>query len=324
MSRAVGIFSGGLDSMLAVEVLRRQGVEVLALTFESPFFGSERAKESARLLGVPHRVMDLTGDEIEIVVSPRFGFGRNMNPCMDCHALMFRKAGELLDQEGYDFLFSGEVLGQRPFSQNRQALETVAKASGRAHLILRPLSALLLPPSGPEQRGLVDRGRLLGLKGRSRKPQMALARQWGITHYPSPAGGCLLTDPMFSRRLSDLLKNEPFWSQRDLRLLSVGRHLRISPRRKIVVGRNRIDNERLEALAHEEDVLLTALGDPGPLVLVPYGGPPELLEEAASVCLRYGDAPAGHAHPVLLRQGRRQWVIEAKACEPDRAAQWII
>ncbi len=324
MSRAIGIFSGGLDSMLAVQVLRRQGVEVLAVTFETPFFGSERARESARVLGVHHRVIDLTAQEIDGLLSPHFGFGRRMNPCMDCHALMFRKAAALLDEEGYDFLFSGEVLGQRPFSQNRQALDLVARASGRPDLIVRPLSALLLPPSGPEQRGLVDRQRLLGLRGRSRKPQMALARQWGINHYPSPAGGCLLTDPVFSRRLSDLLEKEPSWQQRDLRLLSIGRHLRVSPRRKIVVGRNKLDNERLESLANAEDVLISAIGYPGPVVLVPYGGDPELLERAASVCLRYGDAPAGQPHPVLFRQGGRKWVMEALACEPDQTDGWLI
>lgn len=310
--------------MLAVEVLRRQGIDVLAVTFETPFFGSERARESARVLGVQHRVIDLTSEEIEGLLSPRFGFGRRMNPCMDCHALMFRKAAALLDEEGYDFLFSGEVLGQRPFSQNRQALDLVARASGRADLIVRPLSALLLPLTGPEQRGLVDRRRLLALKGRSRKPQIALARQWGINHYPSPAGGCLLTDPVFSRRLSDLLQREASWTQRDLRLLSIGRHLRISPQRKIVVGRNRVDNERLEALASDEDVLVSAIGHPGPTVLVPYGGDTEVLERAASVCLRYGDAPPGQSHPVVLRQGGRKWVMEALACGPDQTAQWLI
>lgn len=324
MSRAIGIFSGGLDSMLAVEVLRRQGVEVLAVTFTSPFFGSERARESAQVLGVHHRVVDLTDEEIKGLLSPHFGFGRHMNPCMDCHALMFGKAAGLLDEKGYDFLFSGEVLGQRPFSQNRQALELVAKASGREDLILRPLSALLLPPSGPEQRRLVDRQRLLGLRGRSRKPQMELAKEWGISHYPSPAGGCLLTDPVFSRRLSDLLHKEPFWAHRDLRLLSIGRHLRVSPQRKIVVGRNMLDNERLEAMANGEDVLVSAIGHPGPIVLVPYGGEPEVLERAASVCLRYGDAPATQSNPVLLRQGGRKWVMEAVACDPDQTAHWLI
>jgi hypothetical protein len=324
MSRAIGIFSGGLDSMLAVELLRRQPVEVIALTFETPFFGSARARESARLLGVPHRVLDISSEHLELVRNPRFGFGRHMNPCMDCHALMFRKAGDLLDREGYDFLFSGEVLGQRPFSQNRQALARVAMASGLPDLILRPLSALRLPPSGPELRGWVDRHQLLGFQGRSRKPQMELAREFGITQYPSPAGGCLLTDPIFSRRLRDLLGREPYWTVRDLRLLSLGRHLRPLPDRKLVVGRNHQENERIESLAGPEDVLLSAVDHPGPTVLVPYGGPDEFLEKAAAVCLRYGDAPPGPPYPVRLRQGDREWIVEASAASSRETDLWLI
>ena len=324
MSRAIGIFSGGLDSMLAVELLRRQGVEVLALTFETPFFGSARATESARILNVPHRVLDLSLQHLEVVRSPRFGFGRHMNPCMDCHALMFQRAGELLDQEGYDFLFSGEVLGQRPFSQNRQALARVAMASGRPDLILRPLSALCLPPSGPEERGWVDRGRLLSLRGRTRKPQMELAREFGITQYPSPAGGCLLTDPIFSRRLADLFQREAGWSERDLRLLSVGRHLRPFPGGKLIVGRNHRENERIQELAGPLDIQLSAVDHPGPTVLVPHGGPPELLEKAAAVCLRYGDAPSGTAHAVRLRQGDKEWIVQAIASSSQDTDRWII
>jgi tRNA U34 2-thiouridine synthase MnmA/TrmU len=324
MPRAIGIFSGGLDSMLAVEVIRRQGIEVLALTFETPFFSSQRARLSARNLGVPHRVMDITQEHLEIVQKPRFGRGRHMNPCMDCHALMFRKAGEVLEDEGYHFLFSGEVLGQRPFSQNRQALARVAEASGRPHLIVRPLSALHLPPSGPELRGWVDRSRLLGLRGRSRKPQMELAQRWGIREYPSPAGGCLLTDPGFSRRLSDLFENEKEWDVRDLHLLSVGRHLRVASNRKVIVGRNRGENERLEALARPEDVLIRCSDHPGPVVLVPRGGPEEVLLTAAAVCLRYGDAPDPGPHQVRFRKGSNQWVLEVKAADPGQTDTWMI
>jgi tRNA-specific 2-thiouridylase len=324
MSRAIGIFSGGLDSMLAVEVLRRQGVEIIAVTFETPFFASSRAKASAKFLDVPHRVMDITRDHLEVVQNPRFGFGRYMNPCLDCHALMFRKAAEILDGEGYDFLFSGEVLGQRPFSQNRQALARLGEASGRPELILRPLSALCLPPSGPEERGLVDRRRLMGLKGRSRKPQMELAQRWGITQYPSPAGGCLLTDPSFSRRLADLFAREIKWNIRDLRILSLGRHLRILPDQKVVVGRNREENEQLQAAAEPDDILLSAAAHPGPLVLVPYGGPSELVEKAAAVCLRYGDAPGGSAQPVRARQGKGEWILEVEAAAPQETDAWLI
>jgi hypothetical protein len=322
--QAIGIFSGGLDSMLAVEVLRRQGVEVLAVTFETPFFGSSRARESARVLGVPHTAVNITDEHVKIVRNPKFGYGRQMNPCMDCHALMFKKAGEILDQGGYDFLFSGEVLGQRPFSQNRQSLERVAEASGRSDIIVRPLSAFRLPPSGPEQKGWVVRSRLLGLRGRSRKPQMKLARQWGITGYPSPAGGCLLTDPIFSRRLRDLFENQASWNERDLHLLSLGRHLRMAPDQKVIVGRNREENEQLHALAGSADILIRATEHPGPTVLIPKDASQQTVEKAASVCLRYGDAPEGAPHPVEAHQGDRVWIIEARACAPRNTDEWII
>lgn len=324
MSKAIGIFSGGLDSILAVELLRRQGVEILALNFETPFFASLRALESAKSLPVPLRVMDITQEHLQILRNPIFGLGKHMNPCMDCHALMFRKAGEVMEEEGYDFLFSGEVLGQRPFSQNLRALQKVAEASGFPDRILRPLSALRLPPSGPERSGLVDRNRLLGFKGRSRKPQMELASRWGISRFPSPAGGCLLTDPGFSARLRDLWEKEETWDVRDLKLLSVGRHLRVTPSRKVVVGRNQSENQKLASMAIAEDFQLEALDYPSPLVIVPHGGSKELLELAASVCLRYSDAPPQATGKVRVRQGDREWTLEAKPCDSHQTDQWII
>lgn len=324
MTRAIGIFSGGLDSMLAVETLRRQGIEVLALTFQTPFFTSRRAEQSASFLGIAHRIQDITLEHLEIVKNPRFGLGRHMNPCMDCHALMFKKAGQLMEAEGYDFLFSGEVLGQRPFSQNRQALEKVALASGYPDRILRPLSALKLPPSWPELSGLVDRKGLFGFRGRSRKPQMELARKLGITEFPSPAGGCLLTDPGFSARLRDLLEREENWDIHDLFLLSVGRHLRLTPGRKVIVGRNQRENERIDSLAQEGDVRLTAVDYPGPLVLVPHGAPMEVLEMAASVCLRYSDSPPTGIHSVRVRQGDREWILRVTPSSPAQTDGWII
>jgi tRNA-specific 2-thiouridylase len=327
-SRAIGIISGGLDSLLAVELLRRQDIEVLAVTFVTPFFGSEKGQEAARALGVDHRVIDITREHLRIVRRPQFGYGRHMNPCMDCHALMFNVAGELLDGEGYDFLFSGEVLGQRPLSQNRQALERVAEASGRPDEIVRPLSALCLPPSGPEKRGLLDRNRLLGLQGRSRKPQMALAAQWGIVRYPSPAGGCLLTDANFSRRLAQLLKGKAPWEIRDLHLLPVGRHLLPLPERKIVVGRNQKENETLQSLVLPDDLVLAVESHPGPLVLIPHGGAspasPQLLQRAAGVCVRYSDAPQETEQLIRVQHGARQWWLHAAAATPRQTDAWLI
>jgi tRNA U34 2-thiouridine synthase MnmA/TrmU len=236
-----------------------------------------------------------------VVKNPRYGYGSNMNPCIDCHAYMLKKAGELMESGGFDFLFTGEVLGQRPMSQNRQALGLVAKASGLPQAVLRPLSARRLPATPMEQEGLVDRELLLDLTGRSRKPQMALARELGVKDYPAPAGGCLLTEPGFSRRLKDLLDHQPDCDAAQVELLKHGRHLRLSPRAMLVVGRNQGENKTREELAPAGALHLAAEGYPGPLGL--YQGPDQGpdLELAAAVTAGYGKAPLGQ--PVAVRVG---------------------
>ena len=298
MSRAIGLLSGGLDSMLAVRVLQDQGVEVLGLAFTTPFFGAERAERAAAQLQVPLEVRDITGVHLEMVRAPRYGYGSGVNPCIDCHALMLRVAGQTMEERGFDFLFTGEVLGQRPMSQNRGSLKLVARLSGYEDYILRPLSAKLLDESGPEREGKVDRERLLALSGRGRKPQIELAARYGLTDYPAPAGGCLLTDPIFARRMKDLMAlsgGNP--SVRRIELLKVGRHLKLTDTLRAIVGRNERENERLEALVSPEegDAVLQAEIWPGPLVLIPAAGKlgPELLEQAAAITLSYSDAPEG-------------------------------
>jgi len=294
MSRALGLLSGGLDSILACLVLRRAGVEVAALTFASPFFGAGKARAAAEAYGIALTVLEVGPEHLEQVVKhPRYGYGSNMNPCIDCHAYMFREAGRLLEQQGHDFLFSGEVLGQRPMSQNKQALATVAKHSGFGGLILRPLSALALAPTAMEESGLVDREQLLGLTGRTRKPQMALAVELGVKDYPAPAGGCLLTEPGFSRRLKDLLDHQPAAGVELVELLKHGRHLRLSPLAKLIVGRNQAENQAMERLAPAEARRLVALGAPGPLGLYFGPAPGAELALAAALVAGYGQAPAG-------------------------------
>lgn len=291
-ARALGLLSGGLDSILACLVLRRAGVEVAAVSFASPFFGAERARQAAQAHAIPLTVLEVGPEHLELVVkNPRYGYGSNMNPCLDCHAYMFRKAGQLLPGLGADFLFSGEVLGQRPMSQNRQALGTVAKASGFGPQVLRPLSALVLPPTAMEESGLVEREMLLGLSGRSRKPQMALAKELGVKDYPAPAGGCLLTEPGFSRRLKDLLEHDPQAGVDQAELLKYGRHLRLSPLAKLVIGRNQAENMELERLAPPQALRLTALGVPGPLGLYFGPAPADELILAATMVAGYGQAP---------------------------------
>lgn len=308
MAKALGLFSGGLDSMLAALVLRRAGVEVEGVTFVTPFFEDQRARQSAEHIGLRLTVLQVGPEHLETVVkAPRYGYGSNMNPCIDCHGYMFRKAGELLDERGFDFLFSGEVLGQRPMSQNRQALGLVAKLSGRPQLILRPLSALSLPITPMEEAGLVDRAKLAGLSGRSRKPQMDLAAQLGVSDYPAPAGGCLLTEPGFSRRLKDLLAHAPQAGVDQVEILKHGRHLRLSPGAKLVVGRNQAENQILETLLPAGSLRLVAVGVPGPLGV--YQGPAQGpdLELAARVVAGYGKAPADK--PLEVKAGEHSLTV---------------
>jgi hypothetical protein len=229
-----------------------------------------------------------------------------------------------MEEEGGDFLFTGEVLGQRPMSQNKGSLRIVERESGFEGLILRPLSAQLLPETIPEQEGKVDREKLLGIKGRSRKEQLSLAQRYHITEHLSPAGGCLLTDPIFSRRLRDLFNHQDPFQIRDLELLKVGRHLRLAPALKVIVGRHAQDNERISQLVDPGDDLLKVEGYPGPLCLVPYGGTAEDIERAASICVRYSDAPPEEVVSVLWKKGTEEKRISVHSCAPSLPAELMI
>lgn len=288
--KALCVFSGGLDSMLAAALIRDQGIDVLALFFETPFFTSKRAKKSAQSMDLPFKAVNITTRHLEVVKHPKHGYGGNMNPCIDCHALMFRIAGEMCEQEGAQFVLTGEVLGQRPMSQNKKALSLVISESGLNDLLLRPLSAKCLPVTIPEDRGWVKRELLMGFQGRSRKPQMDLARRLNITEYPSPAGGCLLTEKGFSQRLHDLLSSRSNLEPRELELLKFGRHFRITPETKLIVGRNKRENQAIQALSSHEDVILTTTAVPGPTVLVSGEISDAGLELAAEITVAYSDA----------------------------------
>jgi tRNA-uridine 2-sulfurtransferase len=288
--KALLVFSGGLDSMLAAQVTRAQGIDVLGLFFETPFFSSEKANQSAAEIDLPLKIVDLTEPHLRVVRKPKHGYGGNMNPCIDCHALMLRSAGELLEKEGASFVISGEVLGQRPMSQNFKALSIVAKESGFNGLILRPLCAKHLPVTTPEEKGWVKREGLLGFSGRSRKPQMELAEKLNIRRYPSPAGGCLLTDPVFSRRLRDLFSSRPECTLQEIGLLKIGRHFRLGPATKVVVGRSKTENDVIDSLSCEKDLLLRVEDIPGPTVLISGEASPEEEALALSITASYSDA----------------------------------
>ena len=323
--RALGLCSGGLDSMLSALVLRDQGIHVEWITFETPFFAADKARRAAEQTGIRLHVQDLTDDYLVMIKAPAAGFGKNMNPCMDCHALMFRKAGEVMQAQGFDFLFSGEVVGQRPMSQTANSLRYVAKHSGFGDRILRPLSARRLPETLMEQQGLVERERLLDLSGRSRKPQMALARKYGITDYPTPAGGCLLTDPGYSRRLKDLFDSGSALTSAALHLLKFGRHMRLNPSYKIIVGRTQQENEQI--LNHcdpAHDAIIKTNGYPGPTVVLPGGGPQEILFLAGAVCAGYSKASESGTVSVQVSQAGKIRNITVLPILPREAKRFLI
>jgi len=324
-ARALGLCSGGLDSILSALLLRRQGIDVTWISFETPFFNADKARLASEHNRIPLIVRDITPEYLEMLKNPRAGFGKNMNPCMDCHALMFRTAGEYMRTRGYDFIFSGEVLGQRPMSQNAPSLNYVAKHSGIGPAILRPLSALKLPPTPMENDGLVNRAELLGLYGRSRKPQIELARQWGVTDYPAPAGGCLLTDKGFASRLADLLAQRPDCRKNDLDLLRYGRHLRLGPQVKLIVGRTQKDNEAI--LRHADpnsSLILSVTGYPGPTGLLPADTDPAAVETAAAVCAGYTKAPRDRQVVVLVQGPGSRSTVTVAPLSPDQSRTMMI
>jgi tRNA U34 2-thiouridine synthase MnmA/TrmU len=243
--RALGLLSGGLDSMLAGLILCDQGIEVESVTFETPFFNAAKGRKASQMTGIPLTVKQIYPVYIKMLKNPPAGYGKHMNPCMDCHSLMFKLAGEMMQAQGFDFLFSGEVVGQRPMSQTKSALRYVEKHSGFEGYILRPLSAKNLPQTIPEKEGLVNRELLLDIEGRSRKRQIQLAKKFGITEYPTPAGGCLLTDQGYTNRLKDLFNHQRDCTEAELHLLKYGRHFRLNPEAKLIVGRTQKDNEKI-------------------------------------------------------------------------------
>jgi tRNA U34 2-thiouridine synthase MnmA/TrmU len=322
---ALGLCSGGLDSILSALVLREQGIEVAWVSFETPFFSAEKARAAAAAHDIPLQVRDITPDYLEMLKAPPAGFGKNMNPCMDCHSLMFRLAGKMMEEMGYDFLFSGEVLGQRPMSQNRSALRYVEKHSQYDGLILRPLSARCLPPTKMEESGLVDRRRLLDLSGRTRKPQMALAETHGIREYPSPAGGCLLTDKGYSQRLRDLFDHQDSYDQRELHLLKYGRHMRLTPQVKIAVGRTQAENAALAELVDgHKDLVLKTRGAPGPTLVMPNGGEEATILLAASICAGYSKAPNDAPAQVQVSASQERRLVIVLPLPPGKAKRYLI
>jgi len=325
-AKAIAMISGGLDSTLAVALMLRQGVEVHAVNFYTGFCVTEtqrrkggrpdgtvprnEALRAAADLEVDIEYLDISGaGYLDMLVHPKYGYGQNANPCVDCRIFMMRKAREVMEREGADLVFTGEVLGQRPKSQRRDTLWVIEKQSGLVGRLLRPLSARLLAPTIPEQEGLVDRQRLLDISGRSRLRQMALARELGVTGWPQPAGGCcFLTDESFGRKFFDLLDGreaqgrERRLEQEDVVLLSTGRHFRLSPKVKLIVGRTEVENALLEHYLASR-ARLAARDVNGPVALCEGEATWEERVLAARIVARYGKGRGAASVAVEWREG---------------------
>ena len=297
MRTAIALLSGGLDSTLAAKVVLDQGIKLEAINFLTVFctctnrgetcLASQKAVES---LGIPLKVFNVSEEYLSILKNPRHGYGSNMNPCIDCRIFMMKKAKAYMEEVGASFIVTGEVLGQRPMSQRRDAMRLIDKEAGLEGFILRPLCAKFLAITIPEREGWINRENLLGMEGRSRKPQIKLADHYGIRDYPCPAGGCLLTDPGFARRIKDLMLHQPDFSLNDVHLLKFGRHFRLSPHLKLVVGRNEEDNQKIQTFAQKGDLWVKVLNYPGPVSLLRGEFNDSEIEKAASITLRYGKA----------------------------------
>jgi len=291
--KALALFSGGLDSQLSVKIMLELGIDVCAISFITPFSIPYKAcvkdiRTSSERLNIDLKVQSLGNEYIELVKHPRFGYGKNMNPCIDCRILMLKKAKKYLEEIDAKFIITGEVLGERPMTQNKQSMMLIERRADLSGLILRPLSAKLLLPSVPEKSGWVDREKLFAINGRSRKPQMEMASRFEISDYPSPAGGCLLTDSIFSKKLHDAFEHKEY-SVRQLTLLRYGRHFRLKSGAKVIVGRNEKENTIILALADSEDYCLETENFVGPTTLLVGSEKKDDIKTAASICLRYSD-----------------------------------
>ncbi len=282
--KALVLFSGGLDSILVVEILRKQGVSVSGIVFSSYFLSPEQAKTSAKAINLELEVIDISEEQLEVTRNPKYGYGSSMNPCLDCRILMLKKAKAYAKKKSFDIIATGEVVGQRPMTQNKKALGIVEKEAGLLKNVLRPLSAKLLPETIYEEKGIIKRENPLDISGRSRKRQMKLAEELGIKNYPLPAGGCLLTELEFGKKLKKLFNQCQRCEKKDILLLKVGRHfwpfedLKI----EVVVGRNKDDNLTIKGLAKKGDILIEMVNYPGPMTLIRNYGKGEIPEKIIS------------------------------------------
>ena len=324
--KGIHLYSGGLDSLLSAKLLIDQGIDLIGIHFVLPFLALDydpehsRSADLARSIGLKLRYIRCAEEYMEMAKNPPHGFGKQMNPCIDCHIFFLRKAAQIMEEEGAAFVSTGEVLGQRPMSQMKHMLNHITSETELKGRLLRPLSAKLLPETDAEREGIVDRSLLLDINGRGRDRQIALAEQWGIRDYAAPAGGCLFTDPHIATRIEDLYTRTPGFSMLDVYLLSIGRHFRLGDRTTFIVPRREEETIALEK--HRDSADLYMYSDfPGPSVYVRGPFTEQDITLFASIIARYGKPEKGPtAEIIVTRKGCPPEIIHA----PAPAAQSVI
>ncbi len=329
---ALALYSGGLDSTLACRVVAEQGIKVVAVKFVTPFFGydlllrkEDYIRTTKEKFGIDVLLKDVTVPYLELLKKPAHGFGKYFNPCIDCKIFLLSEAKKMMPEIGASFLVTGEVVGQRPMSQRRDTLRVIERDSGCEGILVRPLCAKNLEQTQAERDGLIDRDQLHAFSGRTRTQQMKLADQFGITDYPSPAGGCILADPILSARIQEYYKKNKRIVPADILLLMVGRQFRLPSGGWLVVGRDEKQNDKIEALRQPDDWLLQPSVIPGPTAILRHSRNPEELEIAAALVARYAKKSALVQGAAIINAERRGTVhqMEALALDDSIFQPWL-